>query len=541
MPFLKIERKSSGTYLRITESYRDQEGKTRHRILHSLGKVTDYTPEQLRSIGLRLYELGGGDIKSLMDGNIEELGRFNYGYQQVYGKALSYYGLDTLLNRIARKHKVSYDLKDAVMLMALERLQDPCSKRSNYIHQSDYIDMEPVYLQHLYRALDKLADNNELIQKQIFQTGRDLFNQTLDVVFYDVTTLYFESADEFETGNRQLRKKGFSKDGKVGDTQVLFSMMIDKDKNPICYQVFKGNTYEGHTLSNAIETLKKRYTIDKIIIVADRGMIGKKNIEVINESGFEFIIGDRIKNMSPELQKPLLDLSGYQQQWIYTDKDDEQIVIRYTTLQHEGKTFIATYSDKRAGKDKAEREQLLQKAQKLLEKPEQLKKKASRHFLKQTKKTNYIIDTEKIKHQEQFDGILVIATNNKTLTATDVLSQYKQLFKIEQTFRTFKSHLETRPVFHWTDKRIEGHICLCYIAFTLQHWVLHKLKDFPISMTEEILRDMLDRMQLSRMQHNGQKVYLRSSPQPHELKMQQLLGLKQLPPILPQRQLASYI
>jgi transposase len=427
------------------------------------------------------------------------------------------------------------------MLMALERLQDPCSKRSNYIHQSDYIDMEPVYLQHLYRALDKLADNNELIQKQIFQTGRDLFNQTLDVVFYDVTTLYFESADEFETGNRQLRKKGFSKDGKVGDTQVLFSMMIDKDKNPICYQVFKGNTYEGHTLSNAIETLKKRYTIDKIIIVADRGMIGKKNIEVINESGFEFIIGDRIKNMSPELQKPLLDLSGYQQQWIYTDKDDEQIVIRYTTLQHEGKTFIATYSDKRAGKDKAEREQLLQKAQKLLEKPEQLKKKASRHFLKQTKKTNYIIDTEKIKHQEQFDGILVIATNNKTLTATDVLSQYKQLFKIEQTFRTFKSHLETRPVFHWTDKRIEGHICLCYIAFTLQHWVLHKLKDFPISMTEEILRDMLDRMQLSRMQHNGQKVYLRSSPQPHELKMQQLLGLKQLPPILPQRQLASYI
>jgi transposase len=113
--------------------------------------------------------------------------------------------------------------------MLLERLQEPSSKRSNYIHQLDYAGLEPVYLQHLYRSLDKLADNNKLIQKQIYHTGRDLFNHQLAVVFYDVTTLYFESDDEFEAGNRQLRKKGFSKDGKVGDTQVLFSMMIDSN------------------------------------------------------------------------------------------------------------------------------------------------------------------------------------------------------------------------------------------------------------------------------------------------------------------------
>jgi hypothetical protein len=97
MPFLKIERKSSGTYLRIAESYRDQEGKTRHRILHSLGKTADYTPEQLRSIGLRLYQAGGGDIEGLLDGSLRELGRFNYGYVQVYSHALKHYGLDTAL------------------------------------------------------------------------------------------------------------------------------------------------------------------------------------------------------------------------------------------------------------------------------------------------------------------------------------------------------------------------------------------------------------------------------------------------------------
>lgn len=540
MPFLKIERKASGTYLRITESYRDEQGATRHRILHSLGKVSDYSPEQLRSIGLRLYELGGGEIKGLLDGKLEELGRYNYGYRQVYSKALKHYNLDTVLNRISRKFKLSYNLTDVVMLMLMERLQEPCSKRSNYIHQLEYAGLEPVYLQHLYRALDKLADSNELIQQQIFETGRDLFNQQLDVVFYDVTTLYFESDDEFETGNRQLRKKGFSKDGKIGDTQVLFCMMIDKDKNPIGYQVFKGNTYEGHTLPVALDQLKKKYAIDKVIIVADRGMMNRDNMAAVTGSGYEFIVGDRIKNMSPEVQAPLLDLSNYKQEWVYTD-GDEQIVLRYTTLQHGNKTIIATYSQRRADKDRHDRERLLAKAQSLLSNPQLLKKKASRHFIKQSGTDKYQLDTEKVKQHERYDGFLAIATNNTSLATTDVLEQYKQLFKIEHAFRTFKSHLETRPMFHWTDKRIEGHICLCYIAYTLQHWVLLQLKDFPTPISENILRQMLDKMQVSLLEHNGQKLYLRSTPQPHEAKLQHQLGSKPLPPILPEHKLGSYI
>src|SRR6266536_958631 len=126
MSFLKVERKSSGTYLRIIESYRDDQGQTRHRIVHSLGKVEDYTPEQLRQIGIRLYELGGGDIKALLEGNTEEVGRYNYGYYQIYRKAFKYYELDHLIRRIAARWKVSFDLDSAVMLMLLERLQEPC-------------------------------------------------------------------------------------------------------------------------------------------------------------------------------------------------------------------------------------------------------------------------------------------------------------------------------------------------------------------------------------------------------------------------------
>src|SRR6266496_3833834 len=396
MSFLKVERKSSGTYLRIIESYRDDQGQTRHRIVHSLGKVEDYTPEQLQQIGIRLYELGGGDIKALLEGNTEEVGRYNYGYYQIYRKAFKYYEPDHLIRRIAARWKVSFDLDSAVMLMLLERLQEPCSKRSNYANQLDYAGLEPVYLQHLYRALDKLAAENKLIQQQIFQTGRDLFNQTLDVVFYDVT-------------------------------------------------------------------------------------------------------------------------------------------------KYNNKSIIATYSENRAAKDKYEREQKLKTANTLLKNPSLIKKKASRYFIKQQSEDSYELDTEKIRQNEKYDGLLAISTNTANLSHQQVLEQYKQLFKIEHTFRTFKSHLETRPIFHWTNRRIEGHICLCYIAYTLQHWVLKTLSKFPIPITENILRKMLDSMQVSLIQHNDKKIYLRSAQQPYEAKLQQALGLKPLPPLIAKDSLINYL
>ena len=537
MSFLKVERKSSGTYLRIMESYRDEEGQSRHRIVYSLGKVEDYTPEQLRQIGIRLYELGGGDIKALLEGTTEEVGRYNYGYYQIYRKAFQYYQLDHLMRRIAKRWKISFDLDNAVMLMLLERLQEPCSKRSNYANQLDYLGLDPVYLQHLYRTLDKLAADNKLIQQQIFQTGRDLFNRTLDVVFYDVTTLYFESEKELP---ENLRQKGFSKDGKPGQTQILFCMLIDAEKHPVGYQIFHGNTFEGHTFPDAIVRLKKDFNINKIIIVADRGMIGNENIEAITENGYEFIVGERLKNLPADIQAQLLNKSNYQQTWLYNDSTGEQVAVRYYVIRYNNKTIIATYSEKRAAKDFFEREQKLKKAAALLRTPSLIKKKASIYFIKQKGKGSYELDTEKIKRSEKYDGLLAIATNT-TLSHQQVLEQYKLLFQIEHTFRTFKSHLETRPIFHWTNRRIEGHICLCYIAYTLQHWVLKKLNNFPIAITENILRKMLDSMQVSLIQHNHKKIYLRSAPQPYEARMQQVLSVKSLPPIIAKNNLSSYL
>lgn len=534
MSFLRIDRKKSGQYISIAETYRTTEGKVRTRILYNLGSVAGYTPEQLQRIGKQLYKLGGSDLKPLLGPDAKEIARYNYGYAQIYSTVIKHYGLDIILNRLARKHKLKFNLYNAVLLMLLERLQDPCSKRANWFNQSEYLGVAPVSLHHLYRALDKLADNNKLLQRQIFETGRDLFNRKLDVVFYDVTTLYFESEKEQE-GN--LRQMGFGKDGKIGNTQILFCMLIDQDKQPVGYRIFKGDTFEGHTFEKALEDLKTEYQIEKVIVVADRGMLSSRNIELTQAKGYEFILGERLKNLPKKQQDELLDVSRYQKQWTYTDSDEQQIIIKYTTLELEGKKIIATYSEKRAKKDKHDREKKLQTAQTLLKNPSLLKKKPARFFLKAEEKQSYVLDEEKVKQQEKYDGILAISTNNTTMAVTEILSQYKQLFKIEHTFRTFKSHLEMRPMFHWTDKRIEGHICLCYIAFTLLNYVLLKTKNGKQPLTENSLRKTLDKMQVSLIEQHQEHTFLRSADNPQQQELLTVLGIRQIPHICKSTQL----
>lgn len=538
MAFLRVENKKSGKYLRIVESYRDDFGKTRQRILYSLGKVDDYTPEQLRRIGSTLYELGGGDLKELLGITTVEKARYNYGYYQVFSKAFKYYGLDFISKNIQKKHKLSFDFQNALLLMLIERLHDPCSKRSSYYNQSEYLGIIPVELQHLYRVLDKLFNYNQLIQKQIYQAGRNLFNQKLDVVFYDVTTLYFDSEI---VEQESIRQKGFGKDGKIGKTQILFCMLIDRDKQPIGYRIFKGDTFEGHTFAHAIEDLRKEYLIDKVIVVADRGMLSTDNLKQVVDNGYEFIVGERLRNLPKQIKSYLIDIRNYHKEWRYIDNLGKEIPVQFCTIKYKGRIIIGTYSEKRARSDRYKREEKLITAQKLLNQPSLLAKKAARYFLKKQEKERYELDAEKIKRDEQYDGFLAIATNNEELSITEVLDQYKQLYRIEHTFRTFKSHLETRPMFHWTNKRIEGHICLCYIAFTLLNHTLLKLDASGLKTTECKLRKMLDKMQVSLIEQDAQELLLRSAQQPDEQLLQQKLGLKTLPNIMPTRAKSQYI
>lgn len=536
MAFLRIDKKDGEQYIRIIASKR-KGGKVVKQTVYSLGKASDYTPEQLKRFGTKFYELGGGDPRELLEGITEEIGRYNYGYYQLFRKIFSHYGLDSLLHRIAKKHQLGIDLVNAVILMLVERLHDPCSKRQNFFNQQEYLGISPVKLHHLYRSLDYLSTYNQQIQENIYQSGRDLFNQDLDVVFYDVTTLYFESDIE-RTG--ALRQKGFSKDGKVGNTQILFGLLIDKGKQPIGYRIYKGDSFEGHTFQNALLQLKKQYQIKNIVLVADRGMLSKHNIALTQEHHYEYIIGERLKSLPENIQQYLLNINNYAKTWVY-DRNEEQIQIRYCTLQYEGKTIVGTYSEKRAAKDRAEREEKLSRAQTLLEHPHLLKRKAHYYFLKSQTNSTYQLNEEKIKQSQHYDGFLAIATNNKTFSTLEILDHYRHLFQIEHSFRTFKTYLETRPVFHWTNKRIEGHICLCYIAYSLLTCVQNKLYKSAVKITENQLRKSLDLMQVSYIKNKNDLFYLRSAYKENVEVITNRMGLKKLPNIIPSREIFSYL
>jgi hypothetical protein len=535
MAFLRKEIKKSGTYLSICESYRDEAGRVQRRVLRHLGNANDYSEESLERIGRQLIEIAKGP--ALEPDNIEELSRYNYGFPMVILQSLRLYDLDSLMKRLGRKHKLHFSLLQHLLLMLCDRFNDPLSKLGSYHLQNEYIALgQPVELHHIYRTLDYLATNNDIIQTHIYNKNRDLFNYELDVVFYDVTTFYFDSEVQQDGALRQL---GFGKDGKIGKTQILFSLLIDKNKVPIGFQIFKGNQYEGHTFEKAIEKLKAKYNIKRIIVVADSAMLNTDNIALFDKGGaaegFEYIVGDRLKNMSEAAIQHLTNLNNYSTV-IIKDAEGGDLPLKYCTYPYKGRTIICTWSEKRARKDKAEREEKIAKAKKMLDQPSTIEKKAKRYFLKNNGEKKYELDQHKIDQQVRFDGFKAIATNAKDVTAQVALEKYKDLYKIEQSFRSFKSYFETRPMFHWTDTRIEGHIVLCYISFCLLAFLQNNS-----GYTEQVIRRLLSKMELSKIVQEGETLWLRSATSAEAEHLLKTIQLKQLPTAISDATIAIHL
>ncbi|MBN2434876.1 MAG: IS1634 family transposase [Spirochaetes bacterium] len=527
MAFLRREKKGTNTYLRVVESYRDEDGKSRHRTLYNLGKAENYTAEALKKIGQSLYELGGGSLEQLEQRMLHEQARYNYGFPLVVKELLKTYSLTRFFDGITRNKNLGFSLSQCVSLLISERLHDPLSKRSNYNNQTDYLGLEYIDLHQIYRTLDYLHDHQESIKQLIYNKGRNLFNQKLDIVFYDVTTFYFES--DKEDG---FREKGFGKDGKIGKTIITFGLLIDKDKQPVGYEVYRGKQYEGHTFTDALDRLRNKYQIDKVICVADTGMMNADNVQEVINAQYEYIFGERLKNIAESKQDEILDLAKYETISVQMNDQEEPISLKYFTTQYKGKRLIATYSLKRAAKDKAEREEKIEKAMELIKHPEKLEKKAKYHYLKKEGKDKYVLDKEKISRSEKFDGFFCIATNNADLSVEVILDAYKQLYRIEHSFRSFKTFLETRPMYHWTEKRILGHLSLCYISFAILNYLQLQLQKQGKPQSENQIRRNLMKMQMSLISQNETEYYMRSKTPDGARQIIKTLSIRELPNLI---------
>lgn len=507
MAYLRIEKKKSSSYMRIIHGYR-KDGKSLCKTLYNLGRVEDYKSSELRAIGEKFLKLSGCPIENIKELGLKELHRYNYGYTQIVNALWNTFKINDIISNILVNKRIKYDFIEVLKLMLVERLNIPCSKLQNFHNQSEYFGFEHVELHNLYRSLDILSESQNDIQLHFFKLQKDIFSSDLTVVFYDVTTLYFDVS--MPKDENDIRQKGWSKDGKHKKLQIVLGLLVDKFRNPLSYKLYSGDTYEGHTLTDAVDKLKNEYKLSKLVIVADSGMLINDNIEEIKKSKYEYIVGERLKSLSKEAKEYLTDKSKYSKLILGKDDNGEEIGIEYVIYPYKDRTIVCTWSSKRAKKDAHEREQLKIKAMKYVEKPSLLENQSAggaKKYLK-IETTKVELNLEKIEEDARYDGFKAIATNIENPNVKELLEQYSNLFEVEHAFRTMKSHLEVRPMFHWTQKHIEGHLSMCFIAYTF----LNRLR-LQMNWSEQKCFQVLNKMKVSLVEQkvDGSKLYLRSA------------------------------
>ena len=337
--------------------------------------------------------------------------------------------------------------------IVLARLAYPTSKlgTAEYLfrHQGKEIEVNRIY-----RFLDRLSSK---YKEQAEQIAFNYSKQTLgsfSAVFYDVTTLYFEAESEDD-----LRKIGFSKDGKFQHPQIMLGLLVGNDGYPVGYDVFEGNTFEGHTLIPVLEKAQNRFGFSKPRIIADSALLSKENLKLLRERGYEFVIGARIKNESIELQQQILSACK--------GLEDNNFIVM---PKSDGSRIIIDYSSKRAKKDASNRKKGVDRLTRQVRSgrltKENLNKRGYNKFLTLDGNIKISIDQSRIEEDAKWDGLKGYVTN-ASIDDSTVISNYRQLWKIEKAFRISKTDLRIRPIYHRKKQRILAHVCIAFVAYTI--------------------------------------------------------------------------
>ena len=343
------------------------------------------------------------------------------------------------------------EIKDDVLRnLVIARLCQPMSKMATVEYLKSHFD-EDVSLSKIYRYLDKLYNTQqEKVQRISVEHTFSVLGSRIEILFYDVTSLYFESFRE-----DVLRTPGFSKDGKTAETQIILGLLVCENGYPLAYSIFNGAQYESYTMIPLIDDFKQRFGINDFIVVADSGFMIRRNIDLLRRGGYKFIIGARIKKTAGSLKDWIISLP-HEEGMFYERKLDN------------GDRLIVTYSSKRASKDAFNRQRGVERLRKAYASgkitKDKINKRGYSKFLKIDNDVEVSINEEKIKEDEEWDGLKGYITN-ADIAASNVVDQYRGLWVVERAFRISKGTIETRPIFHFTERRIEAHVCLCFVAY----------------------------------------------------------------------------
>jgi len=420
---------------------------------------------------------------------LKEQDRVILGIHDIYGAVYDALGFSNPFSHPSRRQYAAYLLREIV----LARIAEPKSKRASIELLKNKFSKR-LNLDHVYKMMDKMDDSfYERIQQIALNTALSLTGDKLNVLFYDATTLYFESFTEDE-----LKQNGYSKDMKFNQPQVLLALFVTSNGLPVGYELFPGSTFEGHTLIPALEALKARYQLDEIIFVADRGLFSEENLKFLEEKKFKYIVGARIKNASKKLKKAILDETNYQPIHIHWKTKDKEVPIQRiaTFRKGEGRNLIVHYHSKRAKKDAHDRQKSIEKLYKKLSKSRDPKALLNNYgykkYIEVQGKAKLTINEFKIEEAARWDGLLGIITNITDSEPASLLKHYRGLWQIEESFRVNKCDLKMRPIFHWKPHRVKAHIAISFMAFVCVRYLEYRIATQSSKLSpEEIKKSLL--------------------------------------------------
>jgi len=512
--FVRAKKRGDRTYLMIVKNER-VEGKTRQQVLHCLGRL-DVLLEtgELDSLleSAQRFSEKSAVLNAHTQGESVTARAYTIGPSLVFGKLWKALGVGECLSQLLRERKFEFDVERAVFLTVLHRLFESGSDRQavRWKTEQGLEGTEELQLHHFYRAMAFLGAElpedeqtgatpfsprcvKDKIEEALFAHNKDLF-ATLDMVFFDTTSIYFEGG-----GGDSLGQYGHSKDHRPDLKQMVVGMVLDNEGRPVCSEMWPGNTADVKTLLPIVERLRTRFHIGSVCIVSDRGMISEATMKTLDETnGVDYILGARMRQCN-EVRRDVLCRGGRYQE-VYPKSADAKAPspLKVKEVRAGGHRYIVCHNEDQAKKDAADREAILKSLE------DQLKggvkklvgNKGYRKYLKSAGKEQFEVDYAKAREEERYDGKWVLRTSTQ-LSAKDAALKYKQLWMVEDIFRTTKCMLDTRPIWHKCDETIRGHVFCSYLALTLRVALRERLeaKGWKLEW-HDVMRDLAQLIEL---------------------------------------------
>jgi len=497
---------STVTYVQLAHNVRDpQSGQPKANVLHTFGRSDDLDVDAIkrltRSLCRFLSPEDAVEAQAISEGKnvpLTFLKSVPMGGAYLLRSVWETLGLHAVLKDCLKERSFTSPVEWAAFAMTANRALAPDSKRGveEWVREDVALgNPEPIDLQHLYRAMDVLLEYREIIHKEVYFAVADLLNLEVDLIFFDTTSTYFERDEEDEDG---LRQYGHSKDHRQDLPQIVIGLAVTKEGIPVKCWTLPGNTSDMATVEMVKSDLLG-WKLSRCVWVMDRGMNSEDNRLVLQKAGGQYILGEKLRD-NQEVHKEVLAKRGRYLK-IRENLEIKEVIIGDGERR---RRFILVHNPEEAKKDKATREKILTRIEKSLKDLGDRKGKAHKksvcafmahramgRYLRQLKDGSIKIDKGKIREEAHLDGKYILSTSDDTLTPEDIALGYKQLLEVERAFRTLKTTLDLRPVYHRKDERIEAHVFLCFLAL-----MLVRIAERKTGLTWDRIRGVMERLHL---------------------------------------------